>query len=221
MHYSWTVAIVAIAAKSISALPLNRGGSITADVIGSPADDLVTRSYALDAPDGMIRSVTWRDIPSPSLFCPSKPLLTLCQSQQSPASQQQIRQKSRGRRAYRRRWWYCNLRRPGRCHRSVSRENLSLSKTDSSLWKSPNQRVCSLTTKKNPPVLSMKPTRASHVCLRLRNSFCISTVYWDLRRWIRQFFFFYFPQELSTTMIWTFEISDLNPLGLSFGAYKL
>lgn len=57
MHHSWTVIIVALAAKSISALPSSRGGFIIADVIGSPADDLVTRNYALDAPDGKKRDV--------------------------------------------------------------------------------------------------------------------------------------------------------------------
>lgn len=55
MHYSWTVVVVALVAQSISAFPLGRRGFIVHDVIGSPADDLVKRNYALDTPDGKKR----------------------------------------------------------------------------------------------------------------------------------------------------------------------
>lgn len=51
MHYSWTVAVVALVATSVSAFPLGRRGLVTADVISIPADDLVKRNYALDTAD--------------------------------------------------------------------------------------------------------------------------------------------------------------------------
>lgn len=51
MHYIKPVALVALAAIGVSALPLGSRGLVTADTIPRSVNDLVNRNYALDVPN--------------------------------------------------------------------------------------------------------------------------------------------------------------------------